>query len=131
MTRPRLLLAWLLILASTAQAMAAVAVACPDMEAAGAPASHAGAAVSETDAHPAQWQHDRAAAAGGAHADHSRGHGCCAGGLCSMNHCHALFALPVASVLLPRTPPAVPHATVTDTAPVHTASSPFRPPNIA
>ncbi len=128
MKRRPFLIAALLCLVYTAQALAAGSAPCPRMHHAGAaagdPTGMVAAAVPDGHRH-------HAPVASGSPAHHDQGHDCCGSGLCFMSQCHALLALPATPTDLFRPPPDVFDVPMVILAPVRPASSSFRPPTFA
>jgi len=129
MKRTRPLVAVLLLLVYTTQALAAAGMSCPRTihggDAAGHPreiaASHAG--------HGMHGHHSPEERDGGAR--HGACHDCCGSGLCSLTLCHALLALPATPTVLLRPAPDAFEIQLVVAAPVRPATSTFRPPTLA
>jgi len=126
MKRTHPLVAILLFLVYTTQVVAAAGVSCPRMIHGGDGAGHLRemATGHGMHGHHAPEERDGGARRGACH-------DCCNSGLCFMNLCHALLALPATPTLLLQPAPDAFDIQLLVAAPVRPATSTFRPPTLA
>jgi len=129
MKRTRPLIAVLLFLVYTTQSLAAAGVSCPRMNHGGDVAGHPREIAAAHAGHGMHGHH--APVELEIRVQHGSCHGCCGSGLCCMNLCHALLALPATPTDLLQPAPEDFEIHLVVSVPARLATSAFRPPNPA